>query len=152
MPARGSAEAWRAKSAPPPNTAAVAASPPPARSSERRDKGPSERFIGRSFINFVQKTYKSGLLLQAGGMTRFPTGPMSGLIDSVVRYDLAESTCPPLALGELADPTALAALSLGYGTSRGDEELRALIAAESGVEADQVLVTVGAIEAMFLLA
>ena len=85
-------------------------------------------------------------------MTRFPTGPMSGLIDTVVRYDLAESTCPPLALGELADPATLAELSLGYGTSRGDEELRALIAAESGVAADQVLVTVGSIEAMFLLA
>jgi aspartate/methionine/tyrosine aminotransferase len=77
---------------------------------------------------------------------------MTSLIDTSVRYDLAESTCPPLRLGELGDLAPLAELSLGYGTSRGDEDLRALIAAEAGVDAEQVLVTVGAIAAMFLLA
>ena len=73
-------------------------------------------------------------------------------MDTPVRYDLAESTCPPVRLGELGDPAELAGLPLGYGTSRGDDELRELIAAEAGVHPDQVLVTVGAIEAMFLLA
>jgi aspartate/methionine/tyrosine aminotransferase len=84
-------------------------------------------------------------------MTVFPPSPMSALIDVPVRYDLAESTSPPLRLRDLADPASLADLALDYGTSRGDADLRALIAAGAGVDADQVLVTVGAIEAMFLL-
>lgn len=85
-------------------------------------------------------------------MTTFAPSPMNALIDSPVRFDLAESTCPPLNLGELADPAELTDLALGYGTSRGDARLRALIATGTGVDAEQVLVTVGAIEAMFLLA
>lgn len=85
-------------------------------------------------------------------MTTFAPSPMSALIDSPVRYDLGESTSPSLHLGDLVDPAALADLVLGYGTSRGDAELRGLIAEGSGVDAEQVLVTVGAIEAMFLLA
>ena len=85
-------------------------------------------------------------------MTAYAPSAMTALIDVPVRYDLAESTCPPVRLGELADVTALADMAVGYGTSRGDAELRALIAADAGMNADQVLVTVGAIEAMFLLA
>ncbi|MBC8091546.1 MAG: pyridoxal phosphate-dependent aminotransferase [Pseudonocardia sp.] len=77
---------------------------------------------------------------------------MTSLVDSAVRFDLAESTSPPLRLDDLVDPAELAGLSLGYGTSRGDDELRSLVAAGCGVGADQVLVTVGAVEAMFLLA
>jgi hypothetical protein len=85
-------------------------------------------------------------------MTTFAPSAMSALIDTPVRYDLAESTSPPLSLGDLTDPAALADLPLGYSTSRGDGRLRALIAEGAGVAAEQVLVTVGAIEAMFLLA
>ncbi|HEY4017954.1 MAG TPA: pyridoxal phosphate-dependent aminotransferase [Pseudonocardiaceae bacterium] len=85
-------------------------------------------------------------------MTTFAPSPMTTLTDAHSRYDLAESTCPPLSVGELADPAELAALVLGYGTSRGDAELRALLAEGTGVGAEQVLVTVGAIEALFLLA
>jgi aspartate/methionine/tyrosine aminotransferase len=85
-------------------------------------------------------------------MTAFAPSAMTALIDIPVRYDLAESTCPPLNLGDVVDPGTLAALPLDYGTSRGDAELRALIAADAAVAAGQVLVTVGAIEAMFLLA
>jgi hypothetical protein len=77
---------------------------------------------------------------------------MTALIDTTVRFDLAESTCPPVRLGDLAGAAELAAVPLGYGTTRGDAELRELIAAGAGVTAGQVLVTVGAIEAMFLLA
>jgi aspartate/methionine/tyrosine aminotransferase len=87
-----------------------------------------------------------------GTMTAFAPSAMTALIDVPVRYDLAESTSPPLSLGDLADADTLAAVPLGYGTSRGDAGLRALIAADTGVDAEQVLVTVGAIEAMFLLA
>lgn len=85
-------------------------------------------------------------------MTTFAPSNMTDLVDVPMRYDLAESTCPPLNLGELADPAEVADLALGYGTSYGDAELRGLIGAGAGVPADQVLVTVGAIEAMFLLA
>jgi aspartate/methionine/tyrosine aminotransferase len=84
-------------------------------------------------------------------MTAFPSSPITALIDVPTRYDLAESTCPPLSVGELVDASSLGDVTLGYGTSRGGPELRALIAADAGVDADQVLVTVGAIEAMFLL-
>ncbi len=86
---------------------------------------------------------------------RFPPASMSDLVDRPVAYDLAESTCPPLRLGELLDPDVLArlhTLEIGYGTSQGDPELRALIAAETGVAPGEVLVTAGGITAMFLLA
>jgi aspartate/methionine/tyrosine aminotransferase len=85
-------------------------------------------------------------------MTAFAPSAMSALIDMPMRYDLAESTCPPLKIGNFADGAALADVALGYGTSHGDAELRALIAANASVAGEQVLVTVGAIEAMFLLA
>ncbi len=85
-------------------------------------------------------------------MTTFASSPMTSLVDVPVRYDLAESTSPALRLADLVDPNEMADLTLGYGTSRGDTELRELIGSEAGVDADQVLVTVGAIEAMFLLA
>ena len=86
-------------------------------------------------------------------MTTFASSPMTTLTDVPSRYDLAESTTsPPLRVAELADPAELAALTLGYGTTRGDEELRALLAEGTGIGADEVLVTVGAIEALYLLA
>jgi len=85
-------------------------------------------------------------------VTVFAPGPMATLVDSTVRYDLAESTSPPLRLGDLVDPAELRDLSLSYGTSRGNDGLRALVADDAGVAADQVLITVGAVEAMFLLA
>src|SRR5579875_466112 len=90
--------------------------------------------------------------LQDGGMTQFPAAQMMGLVDSAVRYDLAESTTPALRLGDLAQPGELAGLRLEYGNSAGDAELRSLIAARAGVQADEVLMTVGASQALFLLA
>ncbi|GAA0503513.1 aminotransferase [Paractinoplanes deccanensis] len=75
---------------------------------------------------------------------------MTALIDSTVRYDLAESTCPPLRLTD-DDLKGLTEIPLGYGTSRGDPVLRMLIAESTGVGADDVLITVGAIHAMSLI-
>ncbi|XVU21918.1 pyridoxal phosphate-dependent aminotransferase [Actinoplanes sp. CA-054009] len=75
---------------------------------------------------------------------------MTALIDSTVRYDLAESTCPPLRFTE-DDLKGLADIPLGYGTTRGDLALRELIATSTGVTSDDVLVTVGAVHAMSLL-
>jgi aspartate/methionine/tyrosine aminotransferase len=85
-------------------------------------------------------------------MTQFSPAPMMGLVDSAVRYDLAESNTPALRLGDLAGPDELADIRLEYGTSAGDAGLRALVAARTGVDADQVLMTVGASQALFLLA
>jgi len=64
-------------------------------------------------------------------MAKFPPTAMDSLVDSPVRYELAESTCPPLRLGALLSPQVveqLSELSIGYQTSRGDHELRRLIA------------------------
>lgn len=86
---------------------------------------------------------------------RFAAPPMAGLVDQAVRYDLAESTSPPLRLGELLGPDVIARLDrleLGYGTSPGDPALRALIADGLGVGQDDVLVTPGAGAALFLIA
>jgi aspartate/methionine/tyrosine aminotransferase len=88
-------------------------------------------------------------------MDRFPPAPMAELVDLPCRYDLAESTSPPLLLGELLTPEArdrLDALSIGYGTTPGDAELRTLVAKDFAVDPDQVLLTTGGIGAMFLLA
>lgn len=86
---------------------------------------------------------------------KFPPSPISSLVDRPAHFDLAESVSPSLRLGEVLGPDVLArlnALEVGYGTTQGDPELRALLAAGAGVEPDQVLVTPGAAAAMFLLA
>jgi aspartate/methionine/tyrosine aminotransferase len=86
---------------------------------------------------------------------RFPPAPMTSLVDRPVRFDLAESTCPALRLGEILGPDVLARLTgleVGYGTTQGDPGLRALLAEGTGVAPDQVLLTPGAAPAMFLLA
>jgi aspartate/methionine/tyrosine aminotransferase len=85
-------------------------------------------------------------------MTAFAATAMTSLVDVPVRYDLAESTTPAVRLDELADPAEVARLRLGYGTSQGEADLRGLIAAGTGVEPDQVLITNGAMGALFLLA
>lgn len=92
---------------------------------------------------------------ESGRPARFPVASMSDLVDRPVRYDLAESTCPPLRLAELLDGDTAArldALEIGYGTSQGDTGLRTLIAAGAGVSPDEVLVTAGGSSGMFLLA
>ncbi|MDG4825764.1 pyridoxal phosphate-dependent aminotransferase [Asanoa sp. WMMD1127] len=88
-------------------------------------------------------------------MDRFPPTPMSDLVDEPCRYDLAESTSPPLRLGTLLTPAVrdeLDQLAVAYGTTPGDGPLRALIAKDLDVAADQVLLTPGGVAGMFLLA
>lgn len=80
---------------------------------------------------------------------------MSDLTDVPVRFDLGESTPPPLPLGEVLTPAAqqrLAGITAGYRASTGDPDLRAAIGAEVGVDPDQVLVTAGGANAMFYTA
>ncbi|HSB54092.1 MAG TPA: aminotransferase class I/II-fold pyridoxal phosphate-dependent enzyme, partial [Gemmatimonadales bacterium] len=79
-----------------------------------------------------------------------------------VRYDIAESGILPLRLTDLlgwmpaaereAALASLLELRLGYSEACGTEALRSAIAATyTGVSADQILVTTGAIEANYLL-
>lgn len=86
-------------------------------------------------------------------MAKFPANDIITLLDQRVPHNLGESTSRDLLLGELIDadlPPALAGLSLGYGTSRGDPALRAFIAEEAGVAPDDVLITPGGAAALFL--
>ena len=66
------------------------------------------------------------------------------------RFDLAESVGPDLRLGELSGPATADELRLGYATAAGDPDLRAAIAAQHLVEADDVVVTIGGMHALFL--
>ncbi|HEX5090533.1 MAG TPA: pyridoxal phosphate-dependent aminotransferase [Nocardioides sp.] len=82
----------------------------------------------------------------------FAASPMTRLLDRPVRYDLAESTCPALRLDEIAAWDELGSLDLGYPTSQGSTSVRRRIAADHGVECDDVLLTTGSAGAMHLLA
>src|SRR5690242_5812063 len=89
---------------------------------------------------------------------RFPESGIIALVDAQVdapRYDLGESVGPDLALGALLQapgPAGLEELSLGYGTAAGDVRLRRAIAELHGVGADDVVLTVGGMHALFLVA
>lgn len=85
-------------------------------------------------------------------MARFPENEIISLTAATPRYDLAESIGPDLRLGTLLDDAALRDLALGYGTAAGDERLRAALARLHGVTANDVVVTVGGMHALFLLA
>ena len=83
-------------------------------------------------------------------MTRFVRNDIISLTGSAPRFDLAESVGPDLRLGELLGGGAAEELRLGYATAAGDPALRAAIAAQHGVEPDDVVVTVGGMHALFL--
>jgi aspartate/methionine/tyrosine aminotransferase len=83
-------------------------------------------------------------------MTRFVHNDIISLTGRAPRFDLAESVGPDLGLGELLGPDTADELRLGYATAAGDPALRAAIAAQHGVEADDVVVTIGGMHALFL--
>src|SRR5262245_43380607 len=88
-------------------------------------------------------------------MTRFPTNDIISLISQKPLYDLGESIGPDLSLDAVLDSSArpsFGSMALGYGTAQGDPRLRALIADPHGVSADDVVVTVGGMHALFLAA
>jgi aspartate/methionine/tyrosine aminotransferase len=85
-------------------------------------------------------------------MGRFPANEIMSLVAAAPRYDLAESLGPDLLLGEIVDAAELAGLRLGYGTAPGDPKLRRLIAQAHGVTADEVVITMGGMHALFLTA
>ena len=90
-------------------------------------------------------------------MREFPASPITALIDQTPRYNLGESMGADLTVAELLRPdgpegaAGLAGVRLGYGTSAGDPELRALVAARHGIPDGQVLITAGAAAALFLV-
>ncbi len=69
-----------------------------------------------------------------------------------IRHNLAESSTADRALGDLGVHLDPAALVLQYGDHRGHPGLRGLLAAESGCEPHQVLLTAGAAGALFIAA
>src|SRR5580704_4606645 len=81
---------------------------------------------------------------QGHAMRQFPASPITELIDSSPQYNLGESYAPHLSVADILDPAEVAGLSLGYGTSAGDAELRALIAARLDVPDEQALLTADA--------
>jgi len=87
-------------------------------------------------------------------MARFPDNEIISLVGKAPRFDLAESVGPSMRLAELADMDfgGSAGLSLDYGTAAGNPALRREIANEHGVDADDVVVTVGGMHALFLIA
>ncbi len=88
-------------------------------------------------------------------MPQFPKNDIISLIGGTPRYDLAESVGPDLRLRDVLDPSAqpsFGEMTLGYGTAQGNPRLRTLIAGAHGVGADDVVVTVGGMHALFLIA
>jgi aspartate/methionine/tyrosine aminotransferase len=88
-------------------------------------------------------------------MNRFAHNDIVSLVGAAPRHDLGESYGPNLALDDLLDGagwTELGRTALGYGTIPGDAPLRGAIAELHGVDADDVVVTVGAAHALFLIA
>lgn len=67
-----------------------------------------------------------------------------------VKYNLTESSFADAFLGDL--DLDLRKLLLCYGDHQGNRALREIIAAESGVSADDVLITAGAAAALFVIA
>jgi aspartate/methionine/tyrosine aminotransferase len=88
-------------------------------------------------------------------VNRFPANEIISLVNSTVRYDLAESVGPNLKLAELLDApdqARLLDLSLSYGTPAGNPQLRESIAAVHNVAPEEVVITVGGMHALFLVA
>ncbi|HET9968933.1 MAG TPA: pyridoxal phosphate-dependent aminotransferase [Streptosporangiaceae bacterium] len=88
-------------------------------------------------------------------MRQFPASPITALIDEYPDVNLSESIGPDLSVADILGQDGLAALAgvgLGYGTSAGHADLRALVAGRLGVPGEQVLLTSGAAGALFLVA
>ncbi|MBS0579831.1 MAG: pyridoxal phosphate-dependent aminotransferase [Proteobacteria bacterium] len=69
---------------------------------------------------------------------------------STIRYNLAESSVADQSLGALG--LTVPDLTLLYGEHRGNGSLRALVAAGTGLGAEDVLITAGAAGALFIVA
>jgi DNA-binding transcriptional MocR family regulator len=90
---------------------------------------------------------------------QFPNSDIWTLLDGVseLKYNMGESTCKDLTLADVCDPAELKDFQLGYGSSRGDLELRKLIAVDNSgwwsgaLGPDDVLITTGAAASLALI-
>src|SRR6185437_1612859 len=100
-------------------------------------------------------------------MARFLESEIISLVGAAPRYDLGESLGPDLRVAELLRPAAgsdhpshdlsgdasdFGDLALGYASAEGDPRLRETIARLHGVSAEDVVLTVGSMHALFLIA
>jgi aspartate/methionine/tyrosine aminotransferase len=88
-------------------------------------------------------------------LSRFARNDIMSLTEASPDYDLAESVGPDLCLGDLLDGAGLselATLPLGYAAPAGRPDLRKAIAEQNGVKPDDVVVTVGGMQALSLTA
>jgi aspartate/methionine/tyrosine aminotransferase len=85
-------------------------------------------------------------------LTRFPRNDIMSLTEGAPRYDLAESVGPDLRLRDLVGDGDLADMPLSYGTAAGSHDLRKAIADLHDVRADDVVITLGGMHALFLTA
>lgn len=88
-------------------------------------------------------------------MQRFPENDIISLTGALPRYNLAESFGPNLTIGDILGDAGWRELEdreLGYGSAEGDPELRAMIARPLGLHADDIIMTAGAVQALFLTA
>jgi aspartate/methionine/tyrosine aminotransferase len=88
-------------------------------------------------------------------MAQFPPNDIVSLIGAAPRHDFGGSYGPNLKLAALLDAATqsrIADMPLSYRTAQGDPELRKQIAKANDVTADDVVITVGGMHALFLLA
>ena len=89
------------------------------------------------------------------GAGRFPRNEIISLLNVNRAFNLAESTSQDLQFGELLDlvgEDTLRNLHLGYGSAQGLPHLRSEIAAMCSIPPEQVVTTIGAALALYLLA
>ena len=88
-------------------------------------------------------------------MARFRKNEIISLVAETPRFDLGSSVGPDLRVSDLLDASGqrqLGNLTLHYGTHDGDARLRELVAGMHGVAPQDVIITVGGQQALFLLA
>ena len=86
-------------------------------------------------------------------MRKFKSSGIISLLDTYLQYNLAESTSGDIILGDYLDDCLLKKLSeirLGYGTSLGNNQLRAEIAKRLDISQEKVLITNGSTAGLFM--
>ena len=86
-------------------------------------------------------------------MIKFPHNEIISLLDENLRFNLAESTAQDLTVGDILTDEVLERLRhlrLGYGSSQGSSELRRELAKHLELSPEDVLLTNGAVAAIFL--
>lgn len=88
-------------------------------------------------------------------MTRFIPNDIITLVGERPRFDLGGSYGPNLRVDEVLDDACMQELKqlvLGYGSAQGDRPLREAVAEMNGVGGDDVVLTIGSVQAISLTA